>query len=149
MYNRQPFNSPGESPQWVGRVRPYIPKPRAVPVYQERKILAERGNGKFSTFSIKLLGASQDFPTVSVNIALGSGTGVAFASLSPKEFTDFLASLNQWATEILGLVPNLERAAEQVRAVREQTDRTMAAIRQQALQQQLAEQEDITPGLPF
>jgi len=131
-YNQQPQN---QNPQWVGRVRPFVPRPKAIPVYQNKMILAERGNGKFSTFSLKLLGPNTDFPTVSVNITLGSGTGISFASLSPKEFAAFLTAITQWTNEFMGLVPNLERQADQLLSAKQIFDKQMAAIRAAALQQ--------------
>lgn len=102
-------------------------------------ILAERGNGRFTTFSFKLLGASQDFPTVSCNITLGSGVGVTFASLTPQEFTTFVETLTRWCGEAMAVVPSLERQAETIKQAKTEWEAKVAALR---MMQQQAEPPD-------
>jgi hypothetical protein len=83
----------------------YRPKPKAVPVYANREIVAERGSGKFSIVSVRLLAASADFPDVAINVQVQSGSGMAFISFRPAEFEAFGQTLIKWLSDIMPMIP--------------------------------------------
>jgi hypothetical protein len=108
----------------------YRPKPKAVPVYANREIVAERGSGKFSIVSVRLLAASADFPDVAINVQVQSGSGMAFISFRPAEFEAFGQTLIKWLSDIMPMIPPLEAQAVAIKATKVNFDAQLAAIKQ-------------------
>ncbi len=105
------YNSP--LPIYTGRVKPFLPRKKGIPVINENIMVGVDGK-LFTRIKLWVYEPTLQFPSSAINFGVSNGAGSAFSQVTIADISALQSALADWEAKLLAIKPSLEAKELQV-----------------------------------